>query len=490
MYYASFILIFILLFSGCNSSDKGNEQNPVLDNNITKVDDFNLSIEAQNYRDLRAGENSFSKNCAICHGSDAKGSAGPDVVGITQVEIQEAILGIGDMSYMQGVVLEDEQRRIALYLTELNKVNPTNDVDEKDKALLGKKLFFDTSFSLNRTLSCASCHDREHAFIDARYDTNPVGGALSVGDDGVTLGGRNAPTITYAKFIPDFLQLDNETYLGGQFWDGRAKNLQAQAKGPFLDHAEMMMPSANALVQRVKENSVYVEELKRLYGSDVFNKVEDAYSAVAQSIAKFEKTPEFATFDSKFDRSKLPSFNANYYEMSKEEKLGYSLFFSKEKTHCASCHSINSGVETSVEVFSNFKYENIGIPKNSQALLTRDGHTNHTDLGLGGRADINSSLHYGKTKVPTLRNIAVTAPYMNNGIFKELATVIKYFLYMAGHNYPINPETNQVWEVAEINSTVNHKMLHTLSDLNEEEIDALESFLKLLTDKRYETHIK
>ena len=132
-----------------------------------------------------------------------------------------------------------------------------------------------------------------------------------MGDDGVSLGGRNAPTISYAMFTPTFTKTTTGNYLGGQFHDGRAATLQEQAKGPFLDSAEMMMPSAQAVIDRVLENTDYVTEFKALYGEEIFNDTQTAFSALAESIAKFEKTYVFAPFDSKYDRSKLEKNDPN-----------------------------------------------------------------------------------------------------------------------------------------------------------------------------------
>ncbi|HIP59037.1 MAG TPA: c-type cytochrome [Campylobacterales bacterium] len=457
---------------------------------IKKVDDNKSDPEQKeqnpnNPLEVEEGKKRFNLYCATCHGSDAKGKTGPNIVGVTIEDIAEEIAGNSAMTYMQGVVVEEDHRLIAIYLDELKREGGEDDKFSQEKAELGKRLFFDTNLSLTKTLSCASCHDPLHAFIDARFDSNPIDGALSVGDDSQTLGGRNTPTVAYAKFIPDFLKIDDSTYLGGQFWDGRAKNLKEQAKGPFLDPAEMMMPHATSVVSRVKQSVTYQERFKKLYGADIFNDNDKAYDAIAETIAQFEKTAELSPFDSKYDRSKLPYYHVDHYEMTAKEKLGYKLFFSDD-THCRKCHTTSSNTESSIEIFTNFRYENIGVPKNLTALLARDGHTDKIDLGLGGRADINDVQHYGKFKVPTLRNIAVTAPYMSNGVFKELKTVIKYFDYMAGNGHPLNPETGSPWRDAEVNSTINHDILKTLKPLDDEKIEALESFLKLLTDKKYE----
>jgi cytochrome c peroxidase len=344
-----------------------------------------------------------------------------------------------------------QREAIVAYLAEI-AVNPAiadyvpcgTEEEGVTKADLGSRLFFDKSLSLRGNTSCSSCHNPSRGFADGRFhdvgDANPVSGALSVGDDNVSLGGRNAPTAAYAMFSPAFSQLPDGNYSGGQFHDGRAATLKDQAKGPFLDGAEMMMPDAASVVTRVVAKSDYVADFKALYGEDVFDDTDVAYDAVAEAITAFEKTDVFAPFDSKYDRSKLDPGDADYYAMSAQEATGYALFFS-ETMHCNRCHTINSTSEKATgELFTNYRYENIGRPKNLEALLARDGNTDRIDLGLGGRSDINDSRHYGKTKVPTLRNIAVTGPYMNNGVFKQLRTVLEFYDHMAGEGgHPLNP---------------------------------------------------
>ena len=366
------------------------------------------------------------------------------------------------------------------------------------EAALGEMLFHDTNLSLHRNMACASCHDPEHGFVDARFhadvDNDPTHGALSIGSDGVSLGGRNAPTAAYAQAAPDF-GLYKGVYRGGQFHDGRALNLKAQAKGPFLDTAEMMMPSMQDVIERVKENSEYVSIMKNLYGETIFDdtNVSNTYDKVAQAIAKYEKTQEFAPFDSKYDRflackSEGKGEGTCYVEgnWSIEEQAGYALFFSEGNTNCASCHTLSSGSEAaSGELFTNYKFENIGTPRNLQALMARDGNTTKRDRGLGGF--LNDTAHDGKIKVPTLRNIAVTAPYMSNGVFAELRTVLEFYDHMIGQGgHPTNPETSQPWGEADFNATINHTLLQDSSALTDTKIRNLEAFLRTLTDARYE----
>jgi len=377
--------------------------------------------------------------------------------------------------------------------------------DTKEK--LGKNLFFDENLSLNRKTSCATCHDPDHAFVDARFLKPDVDqsifmhGALSVGDDDVSLGGRNAPTATYAKFSPDFAKNTKGVYVGGQFHDGRAATLKDQAMGPPLDTAEMMMPNKQSVVERIEANPEYVEAFKSLYGETIFDDINASYEAMGEAIAKFEKTDEFAPFDSKYDRFKqcraagdsTPTcFDKDHW--TREEKAGYTLFFSNNNTNCATCHSLNSKSEAhNKELFTNFEYENIGTPRNINAMDARMKlglqEANATFEGLGGtvkETDTNWRAHLGKTKVPTLRNIAVTGPYMNNGVFKELRTVIAFYDHMARKGHHTNPETGKAWKDNDHNETVNNKVLTKTKALTDDKMRSLEAFLRTLTDKRYE----
>jgi len=355
------------------------------------------------------------------------------------------------------------------------------------KEEMGEKLFFDANLSLTRNTSCSTCHDPEHAFMDGRFldpaHGNPVQGSHSLGDDGLALGGRNAPMAAYAMFSPEFHLQDDGSYIGGQFHDGRAATLKEQAKGPFLDTAEMMMPDMASVIERVKENAEYVENFKALYGETIFDDVNASYDALAEMIGKFEKTAPFATFDSKYDRWKKGEAT-----FTDEEELGYTLFFSNNNTNCATCHSLTSESESAQELFTNYEYENIGTPRNYAALASKGLSLDTTDLGLGGRDDINDTALYGKIKVPSLRNVAVTGPYMSNGVFKELRTVVAFYDHMAGNgDHAINPETGAIWAEPEVNATVNTEVLHATKALSDTKIDAIVAFLKTLTDARYET---
>ena len=339
------------------------------------------------------------------------------------------------------------------------------------KANLGEKLYSDPNLSADRTMSCATCHSLDHAMIDPRETSMRLGGSL--GNDNVSIGDRNAPTAAYAMFSPDFhFDADESLYIGGQFLDGREKDLKGQAKGPFLNPGEMNMADASAVVERVKESSLYTLELVAIYGADILTDDELAYDAIADSIASFEKTAQFAPFDSKYDQ-----FLAGQAELSPQEREGLALF--EGKAQCIACHP-SSSEEDSHPLFTDFSYDNLGVPVNN-ALRAANGIAN-SDLGLGSVVD-ESDLE-GAFKVSSLRNIAVTGPYMHNGVFKDLKTVVHF--YNTRDTGGINPETNQVWQSGEVDANKNVNELGDLG-LSDAEEDAIVAFLKTLTDKKFES---
>ena len=373
------------------------------------------------------------------------------------------------------------------------------------KEKLGKSLFFDQNLSLTRSTSCSTCHDPEHGFVDARYtvegDSNPVNGALSVGDDGTSLGGRNAPTAAYAKFSPDF---DPAEIKGGQFHDGRAATLKDQAMGPPLDGAEMMMPNREAVVERIQENPKYVASFKALYGEEIFKDTNASFEAMGEAIGKFEKTDEFAPFDSKYDKyvtcisgGKDASTCLTEGKWSTSEKLGLELFFDKNQTTCTECHQLKDSSGVAGETFTNYEYDNVGVPKNLVALQARAdlglADANATDHGVLGTVPTATNKD-GAVKVPTLRNVAITAPYMSNGVFQKLSTVLKYYNHMGdggtGAREPNNPETNQPWREPDVaGASINTEEL-AMPELDDTKLEALEAFLNTLTDERYEHLLK
>ncbi|MGB1092660.1 MAG: cytochrome-c peroxidase [Oceanobacter sp.] len=373
------------------------------------------------------------------------------------------------------------------------------------RELLGEALFSDTSLSFNRTQSCATCHNPDAAFTDNTDDGSGNSVAVSFGDDTTLMGDRNTPTVTYASLAPEFgtgtrtrfnsQQSDYSGYLGGQFHDGRASDLAQQAAGPFLNPVEMGMPDAASVIDRVLENSDYVEAFETLYGSDIFNDTSAAYEALTDAIAAFEQTDEFSSFDSAYDRYLDGDLEVYDIVLNNKAAKGKTLFFSQQFTNCATCHQLKSQ-SSAGETFTGYEYHNLGVPVN-EAVRTANaasrqvagiGGDDYVDTGLQNNNEaVTEATEAGKFKTPTLRNVAVTGPYMHNGVFKELDTVIRFYdHYLTGSTNTLNPETGGAWADPEVASNIALTELQDGSLLDDSDVTALVCFLRTLTDARYE----
>ena len=350
---------------------------------------------------------------------------------------------------------------------------------ELDYKALGEVLFFDKSLSFNKTQSCSTCHSPDTAFVDQRK--NSANQMVSEGDNPHLHGNRNANTALYAMFSPDF-HFDEkiQDYIGGQFWDGRAKDLAEQAGGPPVNPVEMGMPDKKSIVERLKANSIYYKAITDIYGESIWADTDKIYAIMEKAIAEFEKHDLFAQFSSKYDRALK-----NEAELTALEAEGKALFFDKTRTNCSNCHQ-SSDANSAKETFTNYRYYNIGVPSNQALIKLNKLAADYVDNGLLDNPMVKGDeKQKGKFKVPTLRNIAVTAPYMHNGVFRDLKTVLLFKDSFNNPNRKINPETGKAWDKAEYAQTINPDVLKA-KPLTDEEINALEAFLKTLTDEAYE----
>lgn len=282
-------------------------------------------------------------------------------------------------------------------------------------AALGGKLFFDPILSRDRTVSCATCHKPEHAFADDVAFSRGVGGQL---------GTRNTPSAANVASRLDF------------FWDGRAASLEEQALGPIANPKEMDLSVAEA-VQRLNANATYAAAFAKIFGGPATEK------HLAKAIAEFERTLE--TGNAPYDRYVAGDDEA----LSENAKRGRLLFIGK--ANCASCHS--------GEDFTADRHKNIG-------LFTGDGA-----LADPGRAAVTKDpAHRGLFKIPSLRNVGVTAPYMHNGMFASLREVVDYY------NAP---------DAVVKNSVNRDKALEAPLKLTPIEVSDLVAFLESLTDDQF-----
>ncbi|SCM67385.1 cytochrome-c peroxidase [Donghicola eburneus] len=341
---------------------------------------------------------------------------------------------------------------------------------------LGESLFFDTNLSANRTQACATCHDPESGFADPR-------GMASIGDDGASFGDRNAPTLTYAALTPEFGRNKDGRWHGGQFWEGRAARLEDQAGGPPLNPIEMGMPDKASVVDRLKENESYVAAFGSLYGEGTLDDADAGFAAMTAALAAFERTGQFQTFDSKYDR-----YLRGDAKLTSEELLGETLFFSQQFTNCNMCHQLNERPGAEGETFTNYQFFNIGVPRNPDLRALNGIGMDVLDAGLGAHPKLKEDGHRGKFKVPTLRNVAVTAPYMHNGVFEDLRTVVLFYnkYNSVSEARQINTETGEPFGPPPVPETLAEVELTEGPALKDREIDAIVAFLKTLTDARYE----
>jgi cytochrome c peroxidase len=367
--------------------------------------------------------------------------------------------------------------------------------------LLGKRLFEDRNLSDPPGESCASCHDRQQAFTGT--NGSPIA-AVARGSRPDSLGSRNVPTIMYASFSPPFAFVSAVgddgapalTPTGGQFWDGRAADLIEQAKGPFLNPREMNNASGNAVVLKVRRAG-YAALFRYVFGAAALDDPDGAYAHVAEAIAAFEETATFHPFASKFD-----DVLRGEAQLDAIEARGFALFTDPQKGNCIACHAGDTSSRNPADwLFTDFTYDNLGLPRN--AAVPDDADPAFADLGLCAQeglaarapAGFDVGTLCGAFKVPTLRNIELTAPYGHNGVMAELRDVVHFYATRdtnpelwyptdaagAVHKFDDLPETYQ----PNVNTAEVPYDRHTGEDprLSDDEIDAVVAFLKTLTDR-------
>jgi len=351
------------------------------------------------------------------------------------------------------------------FISACNNSSDTIVVDSTEQQQqLGKQLFFDTSLSSPAGQSCSSCHQPNAGFADPDKEI-PV----SRGANPDRFGNRNTPSAAYASFSPEFHFDDDEgIFFGGQFLDGRAATLEEQAMQPFLNPAEMANADKTTVVAKVSQ-AKYAGEFKALYGETIFNDVELAFSKIAGAIAAFERSAEVSPFSSKFDQ-----FIAGSVSLSDAELRGMNLFNRADKGNCAACHPSAGESPETPPLFTDFSYDNLGVPANpdspflTQALELNPDGADFVDFGLGGR--LGDIAENGKFKVPSLRNIAITGPYMHNGVFDTLEEVLDFY-----------SDRDASGIIPEVADNVNSDELGALG-LNAQEKADIIAFLKTLTD--------
>lgn len=316
--------------------------------------------------------------------------------------------------------------------------------------LLGKKIFFDTTLSTPVGKSCASCHSPATGFADPKHE------AFSEGATGLR-GKRNSPSIAYLAFQPDmYYNSDDGTWIGGFFLDGRQPTLATQAGVPLLEEREMNNRTKDVVVNKIK-NAAYKNLFTKVFGN--FSDDSLDFDKVTFALEAFEKSKQVNTFSSKYDY-----FITGKVELTPQEMRGLNLFVNSKKGNCAACHSLEPDAIYGKVLLSDFSYDNIGVPTNPNQI------SGVPDLGLGvTKNDINEN---GKFKVPSLRNVAITAPYFHNGIFSTLEEAVQFYN---------ERDINSKFQTPEVAQNKNMDELGNLK-MTKQEVNDLVVFLKTLTD--------
>jgi cytochrome c peroxidase len=374
---------------------------------------------------------------------------------------------------------------------------------------LGKALFFDEALSDPPGQSCATCHGPEAGFSGPDSEINATTAAYP-GAVATRFSNRKPPTAMYAAETP-ILHLENEEgdagedahdhaeshvhelaegelWVGGLFFDGRAHGwllqdpLAEQAQGPFLNPLEQNLPDAASVVDRVRDG--HGDRFTQLFGPDALDAADPqaAYDLIAQVIAAYERSVELNPFSSKYDH-----YLRGEASLTAQEQHGLELF--EGKALCSECHPSQLGPNGEPPLFTDFTYDNLGVPRNEDlpfyampAAFNPDGAA-YEDPGLGGFLATHPAWahlaadNWGKHKVPTLRNVDARPDpdfvkvYMHNGVFDSLAEVVEFY----------NTRDVGDWPPPEVAQNVNVDELGDLK-LTPEEEAAIVAFMQTLTD--------
>jgi cytochrome c peroxidase len=334
---------------------------------------------------------------------------------------------------------------------------PADNTQTPEKIALGSRLFNDVRFSATGDVSCATCHAADKVFTDS-----PL--SVSEGINKLT-GTRNAPTVVNAAF--------NKT----QFWDGRSPSLEDQALHPFLNPVEMALPSHEPILATIRGDDAYVKAFRDVFDVRPRN---ITMKEVTMAIAAFERNQ--ITGDSPFDRW---YFGGEQNAISEQAKRGFAVFLGNGR--CVSCHTI----EQDHALFTDHLFHNVGVgindiqdkvPDLARAFQVAKNQGVDVDVAVLGDADTSHLGRFavddqfssmGAFKTSTLRNIAVTAPYMHDGSLATLREVVDHY-NNGGVTNPDDP----------VNAFLSGGIRPL--KLTEQEIDDLVLFMEALTSPQFQ----
>lgn len=288
---------------------------------------------------------------------------------------------------------------------------PSNNPTTAEGVKLGRMLFYEKALSANSKVSCATCHRQELAFTDGRTFSKGIDSVGTV---------RNSMSLVNLLWVNHF------------FWDGRVEGLEQQASIP-LEHPHEMGQPLKVSAARLQQTALYPPLFRQAFGSDTING-----DRIARALAQFERT--LISANSRYDQ-----YLQGTYRPSAEEQRGIDLFFNSSRTSCGHCHD---GPKTFSELYHN----------NGLDTLPKD---------LGREVVTGQPYDKGRFRVVTLRNIALTAPYMHDGRFKSLNEVVDHY-------------GEHIAQSATLSPFLQHMPVLTVQEKND-----LVAFLNMLTDSSF-----
>lgn len=317
------------------------------------------------------------------------------------------------------------------------------------KAELGRKLFFDSRLSADGKISCATCHDPKRAFTDGKRVAEGIDGRV---------GTRNSPTLL------------NSMFSTGQFWDGRADTLEAQAAMPLTNPDEMGNRSLEDALSKIARVPEYIRDFKEVFGGPV------SIDGFSKAIAAFERT--LVSADSPVDRYLAGDLNA----LSEPARNGLILF--RTRARCGVCHVFNQNFAAfaTFPFFTDGNYRNTGVAANfvgfnelarramiaardrsGRALSLLSKHARSAELGRF--VTTGNTLDIGAFRTPSLRNVELTAPYFHDGSAATLQEVVRF--YVKGGNE--NPNRDWQLEPVALSENEQHDLIEFLKALTSAE---------------------
>jgi cytochrome c peroxidase len=360
-------------------------------------------------------------------------------------------------------------------------------------AQVGEKIFGDRSLSASGQLACATCHDPAHAY------SSPNGLAVQLGGPGMSLPGTRAvPSLRYKDYTPPYADVaDNPDGVstpgpgGGFTWDGRAATLADQARIPLLAPNEMANASEADVVNKLQQSG-YADLFRAAFGSDVFDSTSHAFQCALDALQAYQlEDDDFHPYSSKFD---LYVGNKIGGELTPSEQRGGGIFADPNKGNCFACHFAGPGANGSSDLFTDFTYAAIGVPRNPEIPANAD--PSYFDMGICSRPDHplpDSAQYCGKFKTPTLRNVAIRKVFFHNGKMKSLREVLRFYNTRDTQPELWYPVVNGVVQKFDDLPAQHQANIDTQAPLDgraagsqppmsEQDLDDLEAFLRTLTD--------